>query len=306
MPYDTDKVFKKAQAYLEEHEAEIKDIDDARYFLSEFMQQYNQDIRNNIKHEPETSDDYLELAQEANTKKETIKYLKKALELDKNNIDARLMLAEITTKDPFELLTKYQGIITQSEKLLKKSGIFDECKGDFWLAFETRPYMRARYNYIGELMHCGMYRRATNECKELLVLCKNDNLGVRYDLMHIYALLEDKDSADKLYKDYGENTTHFLLPYSILYYKLGDFKKATKLLKTLAMTNTNTKKFFKTVCSHNPKAINKLAMNFDPDFATVNSIEEFLAELYQYSFLIDLTHYYFEWGNQILNPKNNK
>ena len=45
MPYDTGKVFKKAQSYLEEHEAEIKDIDDARYFLSEFMQQYNQGIR---------------------------------------------------------------------------------------------------------------------------------------------------------------------------------------------------------------------------------------------------------------------
>ena len=68
----------------------------------------------------------------------------------------------------------------------------------------------------------------------------------------------------------------------------------------------NKREFFKTVCSHNAKAIDRLMANFNPDFVTVNSIEEFLAELYQYNFLIDLTQYYFEWGNQILNPKNKK
>ena len=70
---------------------------------------------------------------------------------------------------------------------LKPEGYFKEDVGAFWEILETRPYMRVCYTYFDALISCGMMHRAIDEGQRLLELCENDNLGVRYQLMHLYA-----------------------------------------------------------------------------------------------------------------------
>jgi len=107
---------------------------------------------------------------------------------------------------------------------MEKSGAFKEYAGEFWTAFETRPYMRVRYTYFDVLISCGMMRRAIDEGQRLLELCENDNLGVRYQLMHLYAYMEDEMHALALHKQFDSyEETQMLLPLAVLYYKLNQF-----------------------------------------------------------------------------------
>ena len=60
----------------------------------------------------------------------------------------------------------------------------------------------------------------------MLKLCEGDNLGVRYQLMHLYAYIEDEMHALALHKKYGDDEeTQMLLPLAILYYKQNQFDK---------------------------------------------------------------------------------
>lgn len=48
---------------------------------------------------PETADDYLELAEQTSSKKKSLEYLRKALELEPENVDAQLQLISLTLED---------------------------------------------------------------------------------------------------------------------------------------------------------------------------------------------------------------
>ena len=84
----------------------------------------------------------------------------------------------------------------------------------------------------------------------------------------------------------------FLLPLSILYYKLGDLKKSAKYLKKLKNTNEDTLEFF--------KGINKGQMDFleneSPYGYRPFTIEELMLEFAENPFLFVTTKTYFEWA----------
>ena len=62
--------------------------------------------------------------------------------------------------------------------------------------------------------------------RKCLNLCENDNLGVRYILIHLYTFWEDEKSILNLCKKLKMlKTTQLLFPLSVLYYKLLDFKR---------------------------------------------------------------------------------
>ncbi|MDO4352982.1 MAG: hypothetical protein Q4D00_07655, partial [Clostridia bacterium] len=167
--------------------------------------------------------------------KEALKYAKKALELDEYCTDAEVMIADIQYgRDPEKFKKKFEKIITKTEKHLREEGYFDDdCIGRFWGIFETRPYMRARYNYIELLLALGKYKKAVEECEEMLELNSNDNTGIRYTLMGLYAHFEDEVSAMRLYKKYNECSVHMLLPLIALYYKADSYKTAEKYLRLI-------------------------------------------------------------------------
>ena len=248
----------------------------------------------------ENSDDFLEMAYEAKTEVKAKSYAKKALELDPDNLDAELFLADISTKSQLEFLQKTEAIIAHGNKLMEEQDFFTkECMGDFWLILETRPYMRARHQYAILLSQCRMIKKAITECEEMLKLCKSDNLGVRYLLMHLYTVMEDEKSALKLHKKFELSmNTQFLLPLSILYYKLLDFKKAKKYLLELTKTNKDTKEFFKALLEQTLDKFELGDFGYRP-FTIDEFIITFMGNLYLYDGLMD----YFIWRYDILKKK---
>jgi tetratricopeptide (TPR) repeat protein len=105
--------------------------------------------------------DYLQKAENAKTKKDALKYAKKALEIDPDFIDAEALVNELSSKNMEDLKKRYEQLLTKGKKHLEDSGItFRENMGDFWGLVETRPYMRIRNNYMHLLLKMGKYRKA--------------------------------------------------------------------------------------------------------------------------------------------------
>ena len=246
MSRDSEKVLKELQKFLDAHAEDTENEADVDALAERFSAEYNLKCKEQKESAPETADDYLDLAEQVTSKKKRVEYLHKALELEPDNLDARLQLILRTAEQPDERRLALQELLDAADKQMEKSGAFKEYAGEFWTAFETRPYMRVRYTYFDVLISCGMMRRAIDEGQRLLELCENDNLGVRYQLMHLYAYMEDEMHALALHKQFDSyEETQMLLPLAVLYYKLNQFDKAEDYIKRLAKANKDTKKFLR-------------------------------------------------------------
>lgn len=171
--------------------------------------------------------DLLEKAGAAESERERAKLARKALKIDPDCLDAKVMIAE--SHDPQRMKTEMEKLIKAEEERLREDGVFDDdCIGHFYGLIETRPYMRARYRYLQVLKMLGKTRPAIDECCDLLRLCENDNMGVRYDLLGLYAGIGALNEAEALYERFGrEQSLHALVPMAVLYYK-GDKMTKTK------------------------------------------------------------------------------
>lgn len=242
-----------------------------------------------------TSDDFLELAENASSKTKAIKYLKKSCELDSGNVDANLQLIAFTAKTSLEYFQRIKELLAKAKNQLEKQGFFaKENIGEFWLMTETRPFMRVYQAYMAELMSSGKLRLAVEAGLDMLRLCENDNLGIRYDLMNCYAALEDEETAEALHNRYEqERSTMFLLPLSLLCYRLGKEEKARQYLKELMEANSDAKKFFASFMTGKPQKIEHSPYGYRP--GTIEEFEE-CVKLRPKTYM-DCTEYWF-WGQQ--------
>ena len=241
---DMEKAMRALQTYMEQHADEITDEKSQQAVIDRFMQEYNSSLPQRKKAAPESAEDYLELAQSASSEKKSLEYLKKATELDPNNLDVQVQVIFATQmKKPHECQKTIEDLIAKATKRLEKEGYFEEA-GEFWTILETRPYMRTRFAYFNLLISRGMVRCAIKEGNELLRLCENDNLGVRHLMMSLYAFLEDEEHALALHEKYGNcDEPHMLFPLAVMFYKLNQPEKAIDYLKRLVKANKDTKKF---------------------------------------------------------------
>jgi len=302
---DFEKIYKELQKYLDEHVAENMSPEDTQGLVNEFMGQYNASVRESaeskVKSLPKTSDDYLDLAGKASNDQEARKYIKEALRLDPDNIDAEVMLMAYTKMSIFSRKSKLEGIIRHAEQILAKQGFMDkEYEGDFWLVWETRPYMRAKDTYMRLLIRLGMLGKAIEECQDMLRLCKNDNQGVRYTLMHLFAVMEKKEEAFSLFKEFEEESScMFLLPLAGVCFKCDDIKLAGKYVDMLARSNKDTKLFF--------RKLSEGAINLDAPVSAlgyrVGSIEEYEAALQDYPFFYEQNEAFMEWAHDRIMKK---
>lgn len=249
-----------------------------------------------------TSDDYLELAEDALDAASSLRYAKKALQLDPDNLDAERMILDITVEDPLEYVQKLEKAVAHGAKVMEKEGLTGEDSiGCYWGIIETRPYMRLRMSYLKALQEAGMFRKAIAECEDLLRLCENDNLGVRYILMHLYALMEEETKALFLHKKFEESEeTQLLLPLSILYFKLGNEEKAETYLKKVAAVNKDTKKFFKGLEN---EELDRYVQHLSPYGYQPFTIEELLTEVADNPVLFSISPAYIHWANEKLKRK---
>ena len=197
MSRESEKALRNLMDYVSQNVSDDPDDSEVERLVREYMDQQQSFLDEDEASAP-SADDYLELAEKAGTDKKKLEYLKTALKLEPDNLDAARMLARVQNKSKSEYLDALSALIEKADKALEEEGYFRESMGEFWLILETRPYMRLRNEHMRVLIECGKMRAAAAECRRMLELCENDNLGVRYDLIHIYAYLEEEEAAKKL------------------------------------------------------------------------------------------------------------
>ena len=302
MSRETEKAFKQFEAFAKENGGDNMNEKELGALFEQFINQYNHNLPQQMTEKnAETSDDFMELAEDAGNEASALKYARKALQLDADNLDAERMIAEITATDELDLLKKLESAIKHGTELMEREGYMADDIGHFWGITATRPYMRLRQEYMETLKDCGMTRRAIAECEEMLRLCENDNLGVRYTLMHLYALMEEEQPALELHKKYdGHEETQMLLPLSMLYFKQGQWEKAGDYLKRLSKANKDTKKFFRALKNDTlDQYIDQMQEYGYRPF----SIEELITELMENPEVFRSAPGYFRWADRQLIKK---
>jgi hypothetical protein len=230
MSRETEKFFREFQKYAATQHIESEEALQAA--LESFTAQQS-DGTNDKPDEPDAYD-YLDMAYNAQSKKKAAEYAQKALDLEPELLDAEYLLVSLHAKADSAYQAELESLLKKGEMQLRGKGITREKDaGEYYTLHETRPYLRVYQAYIDLLIAEGKLRKAVEACKDVLYLNEGDNMGIRYTLMVLYALLEDRDSGEKLYQDYPEESSFMLLPFIALYYRLDDTVKAAEWLTIL-------------------------------------------------------------------------
>ncbi len=297
MSRESEKALKAVHQFFDENGNEDMTEDELNELLQKFTMDYNANLPGRVTEKTaKTADDFLELAEEAPTKAKAEKYIKKALELEPDNLDAVSASLDLIEDDSiWEYYQKLSEAVKNGTKLMEKKGFMDEDSiGEFWGILETRPYMRLLHRYADFMVETGMMTLAARQYEEMIRLSENDNLGVRYSLMHIYAYLEQEEPALELHKKYDKyEETQMLLPLSVLFFKRGDFAKAEDYLKRVCAVNKDTKKFFRAIKRDKlDRYIEEISGYGYQPF----TIQELIVETMENSFLFSIVPLYMEWA----------
>jgi len=250
----------------------------------------------------QTSDDYLELAKQTPAPNIRLRYLRKALELDPLNFDATSILINLKDLSTESLVKEYTKAYADAKNTLAKEGYMtQDCIGDFWLILETRPFMRLMYNYMIALINTNRLHDAIELLKEALTFNTSDNLGLRYDLMHIYVKLQRFDDALKLHAQYKKDERlSMLLPLSVLYYTTRNYTKSRNILKKLAASKQFCDVFTLINSYGLDYAVEEAIPSMLPDAYEEIAAKELLMTLENGSYLYRDCQSYFEWAYEEL------
>src|SRR5690625_1611255 len=166
-----------------------------------------------------------------------VRLAKKALELDPLCVDAFNILGEEAPGADQSLNYLAEGMEAGEQKLGKR--YFKENEGMFWGLIETRPYMRARFNYALQLAGIGKTAESIKHYERLLQLNDNDNQGVRDVLFATYLEVGRYQKAKELLDKYPDNVTARGTYNAVLleYHTNGFSAKLDELLKHAKKTN---------------------------------------------------------------------
>ncbi len=135
---------------------------------------------------------------------ERIRLAQQALKTSPDCADAYVLLAQESVPTPQAARTLYEAGVKAGERALG-SQAFKEMKGHFWVAIETRPYMRARAGLAQTLWVLGERQQAIEHFNEMLRLNPGDNQGIRYLLVTLLLEVGDDKALDKLLKKYKDD-----------------------------------------------------------------------------------------------------
>jgi len=157
----------------------------------------------------ERAQDLFYEAMEARSDKQAHVLIEQALELDPDNVDARLWMLRMSDAKTDGRVEALRSIMEAAARKLGAK-TFREAAGSFWGFIETRPYMRAREQLVGALVDAGRMEEAVAECEGMLELNPNDNQGIRYTLLTCYLSLNRQAEAQRLFKQYDEASVTFV------------------------------------------------------------------------------------------------
>lgn len=227
--------------FLKNNDINGEDINEK---LKEFTEKYN---KGEIKYENTPLDDayeILEKAKKSKTKNQAIKLAKKAYELCNECLEAILFQVHLEGNSIKRDKLLNDGLDYEKRRLEEEGYFKEENIGHFYGIFETRPYIRGLSTKASLLFFDGKATKSKELCLEILKLNTNDNLGIRYLLMAIYAYLEEEKNMLKLYKKCPEDSLSMLFPQLALYYKIGNDEKAKTVLDRIVKINPHFIDFF--------------------------------------------------------------
>jgi tetratricopeptide (TPR) repeat protein len=159
----------------------------------------------------------------------------KALGISPLCADAYSFIADRTANEALAIDLCRRGV--EAGRLALDPSLFEDCAGQFWGVFETRPYMRALHFLGLEAAGQGLHVEAADAYREMLRLNPNDNQGARYLLLDALLALGRDDEAAALLKTYREDgSAHWLYSRALMRYReKGDVAPArTALAKAFA------------------------------------------------------------------------
>lgn len=204
-----------------------------------------------------------------------------------NDLTSKVQDALTASKDVLDYKERLEKILADAENDLKEEGLANENSiGDFWLIYETRPYMSAKLEYLQSLLDLGMYKKAINQAEDMLRLNENDNLGIRYILINLYALMEDEEGINSLVEKFGDKEVEFLLGLSIYYFKVDNLRKSLTYLKKAQKTNKYVKEFIdgcldpmmvydKAIFHYSMGSLDQLISNYQSSYFLYTSLLEY-------------------------------
>lgn len=154
----------------------------------------------------------------------------KALELDDNCTDARLIMLLATDVAPDELV----GMLLDLNKGMEEATgpIEPGVAGDAWADVFARPRLRVRAALARTCLDTARYAMARSHCEDLLALAPLDSLGARYTYALALARLEDEDGFEWLdAREKRKGNAWFHLSRALLMYKLGRMPAARRALR---------------------------------------------------------------------------
>lgn len=302
MSKETEKAINGLHNFIESHGG-AESEEELRELIDQFMKEYNASVgmqpelnERNAK----TSDDWLELAEDADTLSDALRYADKAIALNPDNLDARVFKALTENELPHDQLEAINTIVEQATERMKELGFIPDDVGEFWLAHGTRPYMRALQTKFDIEKSCGMYLHAIKDGEEILRLNESDNMGIRSSLMALYALLLKETEAEALFHKFSQDgfiESGLALFMSILYFRLGKRDQAEDVLLRLSASNRDMKKFIQSLLKGDmDKHISRMSdIGYRP-----NTIEELIVSFDSSPELLTTSGAYFIWADDVL------
>ena len=130
---------------------------------------------------------------------------REALALWPDCADAYVLLAQATASNLEQACDLLQQGVAAGERALGP-GTFADGVGDFWMIFETRPYMRARAALAATLWRLGRREEAIDHQRDLLALNPRDNQGLRFRQTHWLLELGAHDELDALFAAHADES----------------------------------------------------------------------------------------------------
>ena len=185
----------------------FESIEDLQNFLNQnVLGKTIEETKSKFSHQQTNKDRAIDLIYEAHdapSKNKAMDLIKKALILDPNCVEANTFLGELEPT-PQKAIAYFQKALDQA-KLDIGDKNFQQLKGNFWLAHETRPYMKAKERLADCFLAMEDYDSGCNIYLEMLELNPDDNQGVRYRLAPILVWRNRYDDYQKLYKQFNDD-----------------------------------------------------------------------------------------------------
>ncbi|MDL4843097.1 SEC-C metal-binding domain-containing protein [Aquibacillus rhizosphaerae] len=221
---------------------EFDSIEELDKYVKEVINQ--PELKNNVQRSKrEQAQDLIYQAYETTNKENRIRLAKQALNQYPNTPDAYNILGDIES-NPIKALQKYKTGMEVGEQDLGKK-FFERNEGMFWGLVETRPYMRAKYNYAVTLMEISDFEKAIKQMEELIELNENDNQGIRDILFLAYVGTKKFQLAKNLLDKFSEDFMASGAYNNVLieYLLNGITSKLNKLLKQAKNVNPHVIKY---------------------------------------------------------------